>query len=83
MSNIRWLCRVPLTIKLAKELVSTLPESEFVESRIDGYSYVEKEVTYGGIKQRWLVVQSKARRKSDLDKLSKKLLKHQKKSKEN
>lgn len=56
-------------------MVSTLPESEFVESIIDGYSYVEKEVTYGGIKQRWLVVQSKARRKSDLDKLSKKILK--------
>ena len=81
MSNIRWLCRVPLTIKLAKELVSALPESEFVESRIDGYSYVEKEVTYGGIKQRWLVVQSKARRKSDLDKLSKKIIKASEKTK--
>ena len=81
MSNIRWLCRVPLTIKLAKELVSTLPESEFVESRIDGYSYVEKEVTYGGIKQRWLVVQSKARRKSDLDKLLKKIIKASEKTK--
>ncbi len=75
MSNIKWLCRVPLTIKLAKTLVSTLAESEFIQSGIDGYSYVEKSVTYAGVQQRWLVVQSKDRRKSDLRKLSSKITK--------
>jgi len=59
MSNIKWLSRVPLTIKEAKTLVTTLPESEFIQSKIDGYSSVEKKVSYAGIEQRWLVVQSR------------------------
>lgn len=70
MSKIKWLSRVPLTIKEAKLLVTTLAESEFIESEIDGYSYVEKKVSYAGIEQRWLVVESHLRRKSDLHKLS-------------
>jgi transposase len=32
MSNIKWLSRVPLTLKSAKSLVTTLPESEFIKS---------------------------------------------------
>jgi hypothetical protein len=51
---------VPLTLKEAKALVSTLPEAEFIKSEIDGYSYVEKTISYGGIEQRWLVVESQA-----------------------
>ncbi len=70
MSNLKWLSRVPLTIKEAKQLVTNLPQLDFVQSKIHGYSYVEKRVTYGGIEQRWLVVQSFLRRKSDLRKLS-------------
>jgi hypothetical protein len=51
---------VPLTIKLAKSLVKSLPESEFIKSERPGYSYVPKEVTYGQVEQRWLVVQSES-----------------------
>jgi transposase len=69
MSNLKWLTRVPLTIASAKSLVKNLPESEFLKSEKPGYSYVPKEVTYGEIAQRWLVVQSEDRRKSDLKKL--------------
>ena len=43
MSNLKWLSRVPLTLKEAKFLVTTLPESEFIKSEISGYSYVEKD----------------------------------------
>jgi hypothetical protein len=43
MSNIKWLSRVPLTLKSAKALVTTLPESEFIKSELDGYSYLEKK----------------------------------------
>ncbi|MCC5614710.1 IS1634 family transposase, partial [Nostoc sp. CHAB 5836] len=79
MSNtIKWLSRVPLTLTQAKELVSSLSESEFTQSKIDGYSYVEKSVSYAGVKQRWLVVQSNQRRKSDLQKLSQNLEKSRK-----
>ena len=58
MSDIKWLCRVPLSIKEAKLLTSSLPESEFIKSELKQYSYVSKKITYAGIEQRWLVVQS-------------------------
>jgi transposase len=70
MSNMKWLSRVPLTLKSAKALVTTLPESEFIKSELDGYSYLEKKVSYADVEQRWLVVESHLRRKSDLVKLS-------------
>jgi transposase len=73
MSSIKWLTRVPLTIKSAKNLVMSLAESEFVKSEKPGYSYVQKKITYGDIEQRWLVVQSQDRKKSDFKKLSKKI----------
>ena len=52
MSQLRWLCRVPLSIKSAQSLISTLPESELVDSNLQGYRFVEKTVTYAGCKQR-------------------------------
>ncbi len=75
MSEIKWLSRVPLKIKLAQELVANLPDSEFTKSKLVGYSWAAKEQTYGGIKQRWLVVESQERRESDLRKLSQKISK--------
>ena len=80
MSDIKWLCRVPLSIKLAQTLVSTLRESEFIKSELEGYSFVVKRMTYGGIEQRWLVVQSQARKESDLRKLSQKVIKSEEKA---
>jgi transposase len=73
MSQLRWLCRVPLTIKSAQILISTLPESELIASNLERYRFVEKTVTYAGIEQRWLVVESEARKESDLHKLSQKI----------
>ncbi|MEM6752086.1 MAG: IS1634 family transposase [Cyanobacteria bacterium P01_C01_bin.38] len=81
MSDIKWLCRVPLSIKEAKILTSSLPESEFIKSDLWGYSYVAKKITYAGIEQRWLVVQSQERRKADLQKLSQKITKNEEKIK--
>ena len=81
MSDIKWLCRVPLSIKEAKLLTSTLPESEFIKSNLWGYSYVARKIIYAGIEQRWLVVQSQERRKSDLQKLSQRITKNEEKIK--
>ena len=75
LKQIKWLTRVPLSISEAKNLVNSLSDSEFKTSEIPGYSWVEKESTYGGIKQRWLVVESAARKKSNLEKLEKKIVK--------
>ncbi len=75
LQQIKWLTRVPLSIKEAKNLVSTLSDSEFKSSAIPGYSWVERESNYGGIRQRWLVVKSAARTESDLASLEKKIAK--------
>ncbi|MBG1261223.1 IS1634 family transposase, partial [Nostoc commune] len=42
---------------------------------LEGYKWKEEVVTYGGIKQIWLIVESQKRRDSDLEKLEKKLKK--------
>lgn len=80
MSNLRWLCRVPLSIKSAQRLISTLPESEFIASSLTGYKFRETTITYAGIEQRWLVVESAARKESDLRQLSQKIGKAQEKA---
>ena len=75
LKQIKWITRVPLSLSEAKNLVSTLSDSDFQTSELPGYSWVERESNYGGIKQRWLVVESAARQKSDLEKLEKKIVK--------
>lgn len=75
LTNLRWLTRVPLSLKQAQQLVSQLNESEFNESSITGYRWSEHKSNYGGIEQRWLVVESSLRRDADQRKLSKNLKK--------
>ena len=75
MKGIFWVTRVPLSIKQAQELVSNLAEHELKESKISGYSSQEIESNYGGIKQRWLVVESQKRKESGLKKLEEKISK--------
>ena len=67
--------RVPLSLKQAQQLVSQLNESEFHESSVTGYRWSEHKSNYGGISQRWLVVESSLRRDADRRKLDKNLKK--------
>jgi transposase len=71
MTGLKWLTRVPLSIKTASELVSS--PTELQESKCKGYSTAETVSEYGGISQRWILVDSQARRNSDIKKLDKKL----------
>ncbi|HYN44770.1 MAG TPA: IS1634 family transposase [Candidatus Limnocylindrales bacterium] len=73
MKEMRWLSRVPLSIKAAQELVDSTPEKELTASKIPGYFWQETSSNYGGIEQRWLLVESQDRKESDLKKLAKKL----------
>ena len=75
LREIKWLTRVPLSIKEAKNLVHEVSSSEFSKSELPGYSFVEKTSNYGGIPQRWLVVESEARAESDRKSLEKKITK--------
>jgi transposase len=80
MSDLSWLYPVPLRVKSAQSLISTLPEAEFVDSNLPTYKLAPKTVNYPGIEQRWLVVQSQERRESDLGKLSQRITKAQSKA---
>jgi len=73
MVNMNWISRVPLSIKKAKNLVKVPISKELKPSDIKGYSYQEEKVFYGGIEQRWLLIESTERKKADLKKLTKKI----------
>jgi len=81
IEHLKWITRVPMTIKRAKELVQSVEieevDSEEIEKRrylnLDGYKWKEEIVNYGGVKQIWLIVESQKRQKSDLEKLEKNL----------
>ena len=38
-----------------------------------GYKWLEQKVTYAGIKQRWLIIESADRKQSDIQKLNSKI----------
>lgn len=78
MKELKWLCRVPLTVKQAKDLVGQLTEKELVKSGLEGYYVAERISNYGGVEQRWLVVESQARRQADLRSLAQQLDKAEK-----
>ena len=57
-SDYLWLTRVPETLKLAQELVETEADAIAWDDGGDGYQIAGFEREYGGVKQRWLLVQS-------------------------
>lgn len=73
LKTLKWLTRVPLTLKQAKQLISQLMDKDFTSSEIAGHRWSQQSSKYGGIKQRWLVVESEIRRKSELSRLDRKL----------
>jgi transposase len=75
MDCLRWLSRVPLTLKAAQFLLDNLSPEAFVASAIEGYEFAECCSDYAGVKQRWLVVKSEVRQKADLKQLEKRLAK--------
>ena len=76
-----------MTIKKAKQLLGEveIESVKITENLSDeerervtklkekGYKWTEEKVSYGGVKQRWLIVESQERRKSDLKKLESKI----------
>ncbi|NEO74528.1 IS1634 family transposase [Moorena sp. SIO3H5] len=75
MVSLRWVTRVPGTLTAAKELLENTSIDAFVASTIPGYRIAPYCNNYGGVRQRWLVVESEARKESDLKKLEKRLAK--------
>ena len=61
LRGINWLCPVPKTIKEVQDLLSGLTAEQLFKTNIEGYSLASLESEYGGIKQRWLVVESESK----------------------
>lgn len=78
LAGLRWLSRVPATLNEAKEHLQDTSDAAFVASRIAGYRIASVESEYGGMKQRWLGVESEKRKASDLQQLSEQVAKGQK-----
>jgi len=55
--------------------VSQLSETDFIDSAVTGYRSSEHKSNYGGVLQRWLVVESSARLESDRRKLARNIKK--------
>lgn len=75
MKSLRWLSRVPATIKQTQELLA-LDSNLFQDSEIKGYRIAEIGSYYGKLEQRWLIIESEARKLSDFKQLEKRLNKH-------
>lgn len=74
LRNLRWLCRVPRTLREARRVSAQTPQEAFVQSSIhEGYRIAEIESNYGGISQRWLVVHSENLRKAAGERLQRRL----------
>ena len=73
IANLKWISRVPFSLKLAKSLVQNVTSSQLEKSSQEGYSYCEQKVTYAEIEQRWLIVESLERKSSDLEKLNRQI----------
>ena len=80
IKDLKWVSRVPLSIKKAKYLVKTVKSESLKSSQSKGYQYLEEKVVYGGIEQRWMIIESEERKKSDLEKILNRLEKEAEKA---
>ena len=78
LGSLRWITRVPLTLKAAQELVIQLPSEAFEESEREDYRLSSVCSRYGGVPQRWVVVENAKRVDSDCRQLEKHIEKQHK-----
>jgi transposase len=75
LGELKWITRVPQSLKAAKILVESVESELFCESEISGYRIASCCSNYGGVSQRWLIIESDKRRDSDFKQLEKRLKK--------
>lgn len=69
LQGLRWISRVPLTVAEAKRLVDELDAQQFVTTSVAGYRIVERDSLYAGVAQKWVIVESEARKQADIKQL--------------
>ncbi len=75
MTEMKWITRVPLTIKEAQTKILEISESEWKPSGLAGYKIAERTSEYGNIQQRWLIVESEARKTARIKQINKQVKK--------
>jgi transposase len=84
MGKLKFVSRVPQTIKRAKDLLEAPDKEEGEEEGLafseaknrEGYHVAEVQAEYAALKQRWIVVHSEKRARGDLKRLEKRVEKH-------
>jgi transposase len=66
----KWITRVPLSIKEAQNKISDIEDSAWEENQIKGYKIAAISSEYANIKQRWLVIESEIRKQAAIKKLA-------------
>ena len=80
MKGLKWITRVPLSIKEAQNKILEIEQNEWIDSRISGYKIASREGEYGNIKQRWLIIESELRKKSSIQQVNKQVEKQKEKA---
>ena len=75
MRELKWISRVPLSIKKAQNKILDIKETEWKKSQKKGYRIAAKESEYAGIKQRWIIIESELRKKSGIKQVDKQIKK--------
>jgi len=73
LGEIRWLTRVPERIGLARALIEEVSASDMQPAAQEGYCSLELCTTYGGVRQRWLIVWSEQAEKRERAALQKRV----------
>jgi transposase len=72
--SIKWISRVPFTLKAAQELTQILLPEQFTKSTLyEGYRLCQVCTEYARIKQLWVIVESDELKEADLKALSKRI----------
>ena len=59
------MCSVPKTIRKVQDVLSQLVSEQFIKTDLDGYRISSVASEYGGVKQRWIVVESEQKKALD------------------
>jgi transposase len=70
MAGMKWITRVPLSIKEAQNKIGAVEDNAWEPTQIKGYKIAEISSEYANIKQRWLVIESEIRKQAALKKIS-------------
>jgi transposase len=70
MAGMKWITRVPLSIKSARQKISAIEDKDWESAQIKGYKIAAITSEYANIKQRWIVVESDLRKQAALKKIA-------------